>query len=990
MALPKFYPHRPADQMQALCNTQCAIYGFKQHGTKLACRFPSFFTQGAPEGPRVMIIVDMPGDQQMRTFHVLGNQDDPERILWDDAEHRVLKAILSQLLGPEHNVMITHALKCESHTGWRQNHRNLIYTSAKKEPQKREAYRLLYEQEAPHFQYCMKHIDFEIAQYNPDVIITLGHRALEHFTPNRSKENYKCRQNLELEIQGRMRTVVATIGSREVKLSPHLASQWKVDIARGLWLSTEQGKAFRQIPTDDQLISIMDVNQYRQIIDYLRQTGLPFCFDTETLSLIKKENQCIMASLCFDGVHGYTIPVSAKQFLPGFDEDTFRALTKELLDLPNPKIAHHSLFDMEAVESCQDDWKWMPEVDFDTESIAYCFEEHFRDETWRKEKQPGLTGSRFNWLQLAGQVTDLLGVEDEKWFAEKDDREDMVKAILEKGWASVSRYAGKDAIYTFRDWVALTWLMRYEMKDLYDRVATYLLPKANWALARIERNGLPIDIVEIDRLMDPAQEGTVAWEYDKALAAFRKHPDVQRFSSMKAKQVAAEEAAKKAEKEAKKNAGKMKRASIFASTAPKPTLDLATPEPFNIDSSQMLLEFFFDYLKMEPVGGERTCDKTFQEQYKDHPIVSLLKTCKERGKLLGTFLPGFKNSAAQYCDGRVRASYAPLNVTGRTSCKDPNLQQIPRGDAESILGLVKSVIKARPGYALVGADFGTMELRYLAMASQDPAFIGVFEEMAEFRKQFIASPSKETMYERKKRDFHRVNASKMMKIDLDKVTKEQRTAAKTLSFRIAYDYDPTYGLAQVLGISEEESKALIDSFLGGYPKIKEYRQWLEKSSTENLYTLAGNGRRRAAWGLVSDDNKVKRHALSVVMNSPVQGPSSDICLMACYQFIKMTDAAGVSEDVRIVNAVHDAIYAEIRIDLLKEWLPKLLWSMENPEPVRRLLGNLYGTVPLEADADVCINLKNSVEWNYTPEHLDQIVEWLAAGAEKETKPYSEF
>jgi DNA polymerase I-like protein with 3'-5' exonuclease and polymerase domains len=930
-----------------------------------------------------MIIMDLPGDQQMRNFHVLGAQDDPETVLWANGEHRVLKAILSQLLGPEHNVMITHAMKCEAYRDWRQNHRQLSFTSAKKEPQKREAYRMTYELEAPHIQYCMQHVDYEIAQYNPDVIVCLGHRALEHFTTHNSKEMFKCRQDLDLEIQGKVRTVIGSIGSREVKLNPHLASQWKVDIARALWLSTGLGKQYRQVPTEEQLIQISDAGQYRQIIDYLRQSGIPFCFDTETPNLLKKENQCIMMSLCFDGIHAYTVPVCAKQFLPGHDEDTFRALTKELLDLPNDKIAHHSGFDMQAVESAQDDWKWLPEVKYDTESMAYCFEEHFRDELWRDEKRPGLTGTRFNWLQLAGLVTDLLSIKDEKWFAEKDDREDMVGAILEKGWASVAAYAGKDAIYCYRVWVALMTLMQHEMADVRDRVATYLLPRANWALARIERNGLPIDIVEIDRLMDAKQEGTVAWEYDRALSAFRKHPDVQRFSMMKAKQAEEEAAAK----QAAKDAGKVKRVALFNKA---PTLKLSTPEPFNIDKSKLLLEFFFDYLKLEPVGGERTCDKTFQEHYKDHPIVSLLKTCKERGKLLGTFLPGFKSNSEQYSDGRVRASYAPLNVTGRTSCKDPNLQQIPRGDGDSILGLVKRVIKARPGYALIGADFGTMELRYLAMASQDPAFIGVFEEMAEFRKKFIEHPSKESMDERKKRDFHRVNASKMMKIDLDKVTKEQRTAAKTLSFRIAYDYDPTYGLAQVLGISEEESAKLIGSFLGGYPKIKDYRNWLEAYSFEHLYTLAGNGRRRAAWGLVADDNKIKRHALSVVMNSPVQGPSSDICLMACYQFIKMTDDAGVSDDVRIVNAVHDAIYAEIRIDLLKEWLPKLLWSMENPEPVRQLLGALYGTVPLEADADVCIDLKNSVEWNYTPEHLDQIVSWLEAGADKETKPYSEY
>lgn len=61
----------------------------------------------------------------------------------------------------------------------------------------------------------------------------------------------------------------------------------------------------------------------------------------------------------------------------------------------------------------------------------------------------------------------------------------------------------------------------------------------------------------------------------------------------------------------------------------------------------------------------------------------------------------------------VRGSYEVLKVTGRTSCSGPNLQQIPKA------GGVRELLVPRPGYVLIGADYGTLELRTHAQVLLD-------------------------------------------------------------------------------------------------------------------------------------------------------------------------------------------------------------------------------------------------------------------------------
>ena len=70
-------------------------------------------------------------------------------------------------------------------------------------------------------------------------------------------------------------------------------------------------------------------------------------------------------------------------------------------------------------------------------------------------------------------------------------------------------------------------------------------------------------------------------------------------------------------------------------------------------------------------------------------------------------------------------------------------------------------------------------------------------------------------------DIHAATAAKVYKISIDKVTREQRSKAKTANFGIIYGIS-VFGLAERMGVSRQEAKELIDGYFETDPQVKEY------------------------------------------------------------------------------------------------------------------------------------------------------------------------
>lgn len=442
MAFPTFYPYRPKADLDSICYGGCGILSTKQNTS--AFRFPSFFTKADGSSmKKIMLVLDVAATSQVNAFP-LTPPEQLENLLWSNPTHRILQVVLSTLVDEQVPMFITHGLKCEQHSQFANAHRKYIFTSSKK-VQEKEAAKSWYEQEKPHFGFCMQHVVKEIEAYDPDIIVTFGHRITTMLMPNAPQGIYTSRNGVygerngtaEIDLCGRKRTIVTTLGLREVSINNHLASQLKVDLGRALWLASGIPEGFDRIPPKQNLYQIRTAEDYQKLIDYLRASNVPFAWDTETSSLKKHENICFMMSLSFDGLTSYTIPIVASSFLYGHNDVEFESLSKELLSTINEKICHNTKFDIQAISTggiYLGDGNWMPvNTCWDTTVLGYVFEENFSDGTWVEEKQPGLTRGGMGWQALAEHVQHILGIYDKQWMDEKEDRKDIAASILKHG-----------------------------------------------------------------------------------------------------------------------------------------------------------------------------------------------------------------------------------------------------------------------------------------------------------------------------------------------------------------------------------------------------------------------------------------------------------------------------------------------------------------------------------------------------------------------------
>lgn len=153
-------------------------------------------------------------------------------------------------------------------------------------------------------------------------------------------------------------------------------------------------------------------------------------------------------------------------------------------------------------------------------------------------------------------------------------------------------------------------------------------------------------------------------------------------------------------------------------------------EDFNLGSpKQMVQKLYTEFGILEPVLEYdkklkkkvpkcKTDKKTLTRNKKAHPVLPLILEYRGLSKLIQAFCDKLPNNAIE---GIIHASYNQLVKTGRMSCSNPNLQQIP-----SKFDLIRYAFRAREGRMLASADFSQQELRWLAILTGDPDLIKVF------------------------------------------------------------------------------------------------------------------------------------------------------------------------------------------------------------------------------------------------------------------------
>ncbi len=320
---------------------------------------------------------------------------------------------------------------------------------------------------------------------------------------------------------------------------------------------------------------------------------------------------------------------------------------------------------------------------------------------------------------------------------------------------------------------------------------------------------------------------------------------------------------------------------------------------FNLDSPKQLGEVLFDHMKI-PYKGKKTKtgqystnEDTLKLLAEEHPIIGSILNYRELTKLRSTYvdaLPALINERT----GRVHSTFnQTIAATGRLSSVGPNLQNIPIR-TERGRKIRQAFIPRSDEFQLLSADYSQVELRIIAAISQDANMIQAFKDGL---------------------DIHSATAAKVFDVAQGDVTPEMRRQAKAVNFGLAYGQS-AFGLAQTLGISRTDARAIIDNYFNQFPGIKDYMSDTVKFAQEHGYVETLFKRRRYLRDINSANHTVRSFAERNAINSPIQGSAADVIKIAMINIHKEMQKMDLQS--KMILQVHDELVFDVHKDEIEE------------------------------------------------------------------------
>lgn len=360
----------------------------------------------------------------------------------------------------------------------------------------------------------------------------------------------------------------------------------------------------------------------------------------------------------------------------------------------------------------------------------------------------------------------------------------------------------------------------------------------------------------------------------------------------------------------------------------------------NWNSTQQVADLLFNQMDIKPLaytstGNQSTAEPVMKRLARDHEVASLILKYREFFKSSSTFVSSWKEKAES---NRLHPTFNLIRiyeregskgtVTGRLSCTNPNLQQVPRDPK------LRSVLQAPEGWTFVEADLSQIELRIVAMLSGDRAMKSVFQTGG---------------------DIHTKTAIEISGVDLSGQkgfeAKEWRKKAKATNFGFVYGMGVEKFIDYArdkyeIDFSWEEGEQIRERFFTTYKDLRPWHEKQKRIARINGYVRCLSGRIRHLPDIESPDKALRASAERKAINSPVQGLASDITLMAAIEIHNKSP----HDKVRIVGTVHDSILLEVKNEYLDRALPKIKSVMEKPQLFDTL--GLNPTVPIIAEVSV--------------------------------------
>lgn len=303
---------------------------------------------------------------------------------------------------------------------------------------------------------------------------------------------------------------------------------------------------------------------------------------------------------------------------------------------------------------------------------------------------------------------------------------------------------------------------------------------------------------------------------------------------------------------------------------------------------------------------------------------SLLLEYADESKVLGTYLVGLPHRLDRR--RRVHPDYLLHGTeTSRLSCREPNIQNIPR---ESNM---RSMFLAPKGHTLVIGDYDQIELRFIAYLANDPTMLDLF----------ISGT-----------DVHRGTAALVLNKPFEEVTDEERQHfGKMPNFLLGYG-GGAFNLHQKTGIPLDRSERVLKQYYRRFNRIDPWKATVIREAKARAkrddngkmivppYVETMLGRRRRLPELFYSDKKLRSTAERQAVNTITQGSASETAKIAMVNLMRYRQKTGFPLNL-IIN-VHDELVCTVpsrHEDEGKEVLAEIMREVRIPWTGERPLGD---------------------------------------------------
>lgn len=324
-----------------------------------------------------------------------------------------------------------------------------------------------------------------------------------------------------------------------------------------------------------------------------------------------------------------------------------------------------------------------------------------------------------------------------------------------------------------------------------------------------------------------------------------------------------------------------------------------------------------------------------------NPVISLIFEYKNYYSILHKFLIGSLTKSV--VDGRIHCTFLPMlrevggTVTGRFSCRDPNLQQIParnKGHGEDFSQDMRALFLPEKGQMLAAMDYGQIEARLLAHFAKG--------SQAEWFKNEIR------------------NGADMHNIVQGMTGIEYRPVVKTFNFGCIYGMgwrtamEKNYTLFEKLAKEKNEdietfTQELFNTYHTKFPVVRDTMTWCQNLAKIQGYVDTIGGRRLHKPKPIFDPSTHKvNDFIYKMLNKLIQGTAADILKQA------------------LISAYEEGIYDTLTLHLLvhDEQVCSVPFNAEGTEAAVRLQEIMTDTFSNELTVPLTVACELGPNWGY--------------------------